>query len=101
MDELLAKGMISGSLIPCAILNLLVPKKDASMMICVDCRAINKIIIKYYYPIHRFEDLLDYLHGATFFSKIHLRMAATKSKSMGEISGKQHSRPGVACMSGC
>ncbi|GJY96475.1 RNA-directed DNA polymerase [Tanacetum coccineum] len=55
------------------VLALLVPIHGGTFRMCIDSRDVNKITIKYCFPIPRLDDLIDQLHGSTIFSKIGLR----------------------------
>jgi transposase InsO family protein len=71
--DLLAKGWIRPSQSPYGAPILFVGKKDGTLRMCIDYRALNALTVKNRYPLPRIEDLFDKLAGASVFSSIDLQ----------------------------
>ena len=72
--DFLNKGLVRKSLSPCAFPSMLAPKKDGKWRLCVDSREINKITVRYRFPMPRIEDLKDYLGESCIYSKLDLKL---------------------------
>lgn len=73
LTHLVEQGWIRPSTSPYGAPILFVKKKNGSLRMCVDYRALNRITIKNKYPLPHIGELLDRLSGAKFFTKLDLR----------------------------
>jgi hypothetical protein len=70
LEEFFTKGYIKPSKSPYGVPILFVHKKDETLKMCVDYRALNKVTVKNQYPLPQIDDLFDRLSGAKVFNKI-------------------------------
>ncbi|KAL0545180.1 hypothetical protein IC582_020327 [Cucumis melo] len=73
LDELLNAGFIRPAKAPYGASVLFQKKKDGSLRLCIDYRALNKLTVRNKYPLPIITDLFNRLHGAKYFSKLDLR----------------------------
>ncbi|GBG86083.1 hypothetical protein CBR_g40986 [Chara braunii] len=74
LDDLLDKDWIRPSCSPYAAPVLFVRKKNKDLRLCIDYRKLNAQTIKNAGPLPRIDDLLERLGGATYFSKLDLKL---------------------------
>lgn len=96
LQDLVDKGFIRPSTSPWGAPVLFVKKKDGSLRLCIDYRALNRVTVKNKYPLPRIGELFDQLKGARIFSKIDLRSGYHQMKVRAEDIPKTtfHSRYG-------
>ncbi|KAK3542610.1 hypothetical protein QTP86_031312, partial [Hemibagrus guttatus] len=75
VKEALAQGYIRPSTSPAASSFFFVAKKDGGLRPCIDYRALNRITVKFRYPLPLILAALEHLRGATIFTKLDLRSA--------------------------
>lgn len=75
LDENLSKGFIRASSSPAGAPILFVKKKDGSLRLCVDYRALNEGTIKDRYPLPLVKDTLNQLSQAKIYTTLDIRGA--------------------------
>ncbi|KAG2212446.1 hypothetical protein INT45_003620, partial [Circinella minor] len=73
ITELLDLGLIQPSSSPWGAPVLFVRKKDGSMRLCIDYRAVNRVTRRHSHPLPHIDECLEQLHGAKYYSSIDLK----------------------------
>ena len=72
IDENHSKSFIKASSLSATSPILFVKKKDGSLRLCVDYRALNNITVKDRHPLPRIEETLNQIRGCRYFTRLDL-----------------------------
>jgi transposase InsO family protein len=75
IEDNLQRGFIRPSTSPAGAPILFVKKKDGSLRLCVDYRALNRLTVKNRHPLPLISEALDRLVGAKIYTKLDIRSA--------------------------
>lgn len=98
VKALLEKGLIQPSTSPFGAPVLFVKKKDGTLRMVIDYRALNKLTIRNKYPIPRIDDLLDKLGGSKVFRPWTSPVAIIKLGLALRMCLRRHLEPLLACL---
>jgi len=73
LEENLRTGRIRPSKSPMAVPVFFIKKKDGSLQLVQDYRALNSMMVKNKYPLFRISELVSQLRGARYFTKLDVR----------------------------
>ena len=92
VEELLEHKSTQPSRSPYGSPVLFVQKKDGTLRMCIDYRALNKLTIHDKYPLPRTDELLDKIKGANLFSSLDLTSGYHQIRIHPDDVPKQHLR---------
>ena len=80
VTKMLKDGLIEHSQIYYSSSIILVHITDGSGCMCVYCRDINNITIKYKFPISVLDEFFDEVHGVVYFTKLDIQSSYRQVK---------------------
>lgn len=98
IEEELEKGFIRPSTSPASAGFFFVHKKDGGLCPCIDYRGLNKITVKFRYPLPLVPSALEKFHSAQFYTKLDLRCAYNLIRIREGTSGRLPSQPPLGTM---
>ena len=74
LQQLIEQGFIQPTTSPCRSHIIIVPKKHAIWLICIDYRQLNKNILNNSYSFPRIDDLFDQFNQEKYLTKMDLKL---------------------------
>ncbi|CAM6104170.1 unnamed protein product [Calypogeia fissa] len=99
LEELINQGFIRPSKSPYGAPPLFVSKKDGTLRLCANYRALNKQIVKNRYLLPHMDDLFDCLSGSRKFSKVDLQSGYYQIRMLKGMSTRLQCTQGLGPMS--